>query len=528
MGRAVRDRGCGSVAVPSVEAAREEIDRRAAAARAEIERRRNTPEGRAELADLAERSILESLHDKQRMVVALVFAVVRYIAAECSRRAGKTHLASAVVILKLLRARRGQEVVFCAPTLARGKELIWQELTGLIDQYHLGWRRQENTGKVWTSSGALFRIVGLNNKKQIGKISRGGNTILFVTDETQEFPHLLQQLLVAVGPALAQSRGTFLALGTPTVNEADYWAAVCDGAEGFQRVHWTLRDNPYLGRPADEILAEERELHGWTEDHPTYVREYCGRRCKDPSNLVLELDQGKNLVSAVSGYEPSAWALNEAGELSNAIEHVAMRKRWRFFIGIDFGLRDTTAWVVLAASLYGPEVYVVHCEQEAELDWDEVAERTKRLVTQYQPRGVVGDSASGGAQFIKTFNTRYGRKLGVRARAAKKHDKKASIEVMNTELRKARLRILKPDAEQVYTEASALQWANPERDEVLEGAAYPEDLFDAFRYSFNDFTAYRHDEEAKQKTEEDEENERIAARNAAAAAQARSSRRRPF
>lgn len=494
------------------ERAAAEIARRAELAKAEIARRLQTLDGQLSHASFVENDLYARLHPKQRMVVDLVDRGCRFIAAECSRRAGKTHLSASLVLRKLVRAKRGQEVVFCAPTLARGKELIWQELVGLIEEYRLPWRTNEHSGKVYTTAGAMFRIVGLNIQKQVGRLGRGGNTILFVTDETQEYPQLLQQLMIAVGPALAQSRGVFLAMGTPTVNEADYWAQICDGAEGFQRVHWSLLDNPFLGRPPEEILAEERERNGWSEDHPTYVREYLGRRCKDPSNLVLEFDKAKNVVTKIDGFDPVAWSLVD-GVHSTRPEHVAMRARWRFFIGIDFGLRDTTAWVVLCASMFNKRVFVVHCEQEAGLDWDEVALRTKRLSDTWKPRAIVGDSASGGAQFMQTFNARYGSVAGVRARVAAKHDKKASIEVMNTELRKERFVFLSPVTDQLVKEATALQWANPERTEILEGSAYPEDLFDATHYAFREFRAWLHKQEEKQKTPEQLEQERVEARN---------------
>lgn len=470
------------------------------------------------------RDIYRRLHAKQRLVVALVFWLVRYIAAECSRRAGKTHLGAALIVLKLLAATRGQEVVFCAPTLARGKELIWGELERMLDEYGLtpesGWKRTAASGKLRTPSGALFRIVGLDNKKQVGKIARGGNTVLFITDETQEFPHLLDALLVAAGPALAQSRGCFIAMGTPTTNESDYWASICDGKAGFLHVQWTMLDNPFLGRDPEAIYAEECARNGWSREHPTFVREYLGRRCRDASNMVLEFERAKNVVSVVEGYRPDAYTIDLASpdDLRRLGAPGYAYDRWRHFIGIDFGLGDKTAWVVLAASTFGRNVWAVHCEQEAGLTWDEVAERTRRLCVLYQPRGVVGDSASGGAQFILTFNQRYGRALGVMARSASKHDKPASIAVMNTELRKERLRFLEPQCAELVREATALQWANSERAAVLEGSAYPEDLFDALRYAFNDFAAFAHGQEPKKETDDErrmrERNEREAARQA--------------
>lgn len=520
--------------------AEELIDLLREKARTELARRVGTPEH----TEYVRAELLKRLHAAQLAVMHMVLAVVRYIACECSRRAGKTTFAAYLILYVLLGAKRGQEVVFCAPTLARGKELIWDELEALLEEFGLtaeaGWRRTAASGKIRTKNGARFRIVGLDNKKQVGKIARGGNTILFVTDETQEFPHLLQALLVAAGPALAQSRGVFLALGTPTVNEADYWAAVCDGAEGFVRAHFTLRDNPYLGRDPDEILREERERHGWSEDHPTYVREYQGLRCKDQSLLVLEYST-KNSVKVIDGYRPDAYTIDLATPEQRARferENTGfLYSGWRHFIGIDFG--EHTAWVVLAAPLHGREVHVVHFEQAKGLTWDDVAERTKTLVTIFNPQGVVGDSATGGAQFMLTWNMRYGRELNVNARPASKHDKKASIMVLNTELRTQRMRVLlsyatamqvrtgrqpKPGEEdlsgtrQLVKEATALQWEDEEKTEIIGGPAFPQHGFDAWRYAFNDFWAFMHPKQADEETDDQrrirERNERESQRQA--------------
>lgn len=477
-------------------------ERLAMLALAHIVRIRHTPEYRAEVR----RRILESFHEKQRGVWEALQQGLRYIAACCSRRSGKTFFLASLIILLMLDAKFGQEVVFVAPTLKRGKELIWRELARMVDKYHLGWKLTENQGTISTPQGAYFRIVGLDNKKQIGKVSRGGNTLAFLADEVQEYFHLLPELLVGAGPALAQSRGAFIASGTPGVAEQGFWHEIAvEGKHGFVARHWTLLENPFLGRDPEEIIAEEMARNGWDESHPTLLREYRGVWVTDSTQLVVEFLRSRDTTLTVPHVEKDR-VLPEYDV-----------KTWRHWIGVDYGFTDPSAWVVLAAPPNEKIVYVVHCEQESGLTDDAIAETTRRLVEAYKPRGAVGDSASGGATFIATWNQKYGSRYNVRMRHAKKHDKAGSIKLLNTELRTQRLKLHLPAAEQLAQDCLRLQWKDADRTEIMEGPAFPDHLFDALRYALNDCNAILAKGLPTEPTEEEKELAIIIARNKQAA-----------
>jgi len=452
------------------ERAQDELARRA---QREIVRRRNTPEYKAAVA----RQIVAELHPKQLEVLDGLQSGARFAALTCSRRAGKTHLLASIIVLRLLTAGFNQEVVFAAPTLARGKELIWLEVCRLIDRYHLGWQRWDNVAKIRTAEGAIFRITGLDTKRAIGK-NRGGDTVAFLCDEAQEFPHLLEQLLVAVGPALTQRRGWFVASGTPGPAKRGYWFAIAHGAEGFQPYHWDLTQNTKLGRPGGEIIAEEMARCGWGPNHPTLMRELRGLWVEDHTLLVCELDQVKNITNDVPDYSPS----------------------WRHFLGVDYGFSpDPCAWVVAAAHPHRNFVAIVHAEKAHRLTSDQIAAKTKELVDRFGCKAVVGDSASGGATFINDFNERYGRAAGVTMRAAEKADKAGSVEMLNTELRTGRL-VLLPSATPLAEEMRTLQYKTVERLEMMPGAE--DHCFDAFRYCLRALRAHTAKPAALPKTED--------------------------
>jgi hypothetical protein len=465
------------------EARRRLLEHVAELARERIALVRDTPEYKAEV----KRRIIASFHDEQRRVWESIVEGQRYITMCCSRRGGKTWFNPRLTVLLLLNAQFMQEVVYVAPTLKRGKELIWRELMSVMDAYHLGWKTRENEGTVTTGNGAFFRIVGLDDKSQVDKVSRGGNTLAFLSDEAQIYSHLLMTFADAASPALAQSRGLFIVCGTPGYIKRGYWHDICHGGDGYINFHWTMHANPHLGRPADDIIAEEMARKGWGADHPTLLREYFGLWVDDFTRLVCELNDARNVVGEVPEYDPL---------------------RWRHFLGVDYGNSpDPCAWVVAAAHPHKNYVAILHSEKATRLTSDQIADKTNELRVRFNCKRIVGDSASGGKTFFQDFNDRYARAAGFTMVGAEKHDKPGSIDMLNTELRTGRLVILKSGAQCLVDELKELQW-NEERTEFLPGADH---CFDSLRYALRSLRA--HTAKPEPKTERDPELERIIERN---------------
>ena len=438
--------------------------------------------------ELVKLRLMRGLHARQRAALGLVLAGERYIALCCGRRAGKTRYIATLILLLLLDCEFGQEVVFVAPTLKRGKELIWGELTRLCELYCLDYRHRDHQGTMVTDRGAMFRIVGLDNKRQIGKIARGGNTRAFLADEVQEFSHLLESLVGSASPALGQTRGLFIASGTPGYVKRGYWHSICHGGDGFLQVAWTLFENPHLGRDPHELVEEEIAKKGWSRTHPTLLREYYGQWVDDETRRVFELAP-HNIVDLVPEYDAATW---------------------RHFIGVDYGNSpDPCAWVVLAAHPHRNYVAVVHAEKAHRLTSDAICEKTNALRVQYGAKRIVGDSASGGKTFIQDFNERYARRAGFSMLPADKADKRDSIDTLNTELRTGRLVLLREAAMGLVVEMEALQW-DEDRSEFLPGEDH---LADATRYSLRALRAFIAKPPPAAANEHDQELLRIMARN---------------
>lgn len=423
----------------------------------------------------------------------------RYKAYCCSRRAGKTSLIAREIVKALVKAECKQWVLFIAPTLDIGKDLIWAELEELHDDYELGWTLREDRGFIETASGAKFRIVGLDKLKQVQKL-RGYDVVLFVTDETQTYEHLLQPLLDAVSPSLTGRKGTWISAGTPGPAMRGFWYDLCHGGHGFTAKHWTILDNTKNPRPGEEVLREERERRGWREDHPTYRREWKGEWVEDTDFLVCEFSIGRNAVEALpSDYGP----------------------HWKHVIGIDYGYVDPCAWVVLALDPFSRRTVVVHAEEHARLTNDQAADITRGLVIKYSTTNVVCDPAGGGKPFFELFNARFGKQLGCAIRHADKVDLLGSISLLNTELRSTvvldgktvgRMLVLAPEAQNLVHQLGVLRWKDDRRESILEGALYPDHSFDALRYALVELAPWAVKQRPADKTPEERAREERAKR----------------
>lgn len=439
-------------------------------AQKELQRRREL--AKVELARRAaiRARIIEGLHEKQRDVVETIDSGQRFIALCCSRRAGKTYLLASLIILKLLDAGFNQAVFFVATTMSIGKGLIWREVAKIVEEFDLGWTMREHQGSIETPSGATFRIIGMDSVAQTGK-TRGFDIVLCLTDETQEYEHLLAEFLISTSPALTGHKGVFVAAGTPGIAREGIWFDICHGEKGFTSKGWDLRENPGLPRSADEILQEEMTRHGYTWEHATFQREYLGIWKEDHNFLVCEYSTKSAVAALPSGYS----------------------KSWKHVIGIDYGFTDDTAWVVIAVDPDTGKKYVVHAEKEAGLDGDQAADRTLGLVTEFGTPKVISDPGGGGLPFFAAFNRKYARSVGITIRPAWKPpgSVEKSIHLLNTELRTGRLLLVTGHAGPLVKEVSKLRWKNNLREEILKGSDYPDHCFDALRYALMDVHGFR-------------------------------------
>jgi hypothetical protein len=349
--------------------------------------------------------------------------------------------------------------------------LIWARLERLNEDHKLGWKMYENEGLIEAPRGGKFRVFGFDKLPELQK-TRGYKIRLAIFDEPATYADKLELLIrECVGPALSDLRGTLIINGTPGSVCAGFWYECSTGVrKRYTTFHWSVLDNPKFPRDAREMLREEMQENGWTEEDATYQREWMARWVNDPEAQVYKFTIDRNLIKELPA------------------DYVEQGGGWMFTLGVDFGYSpDPCAWAVLGSPRNSKVTYVVHEEQHLELLPDEAAAVTARLVERFDPGKVVGDPAA--AEYIAEWNRRWSDQSKSWMHPAKKLGKKDAIEVTNGELRASRFLVYGPGCPNLPHEAQHLPWKNEKRDE--EHPSYPNHSCDAgFLYAAREHRAY--------------------------------------
>lgn len=266
--------------------------------------------------------IIHTLFDKQLQVLN---AGNGTILACCSRRAGKTHMEVAIILIECLRKPR-TKCMYIGETMELSESLFDKAANDIIDACNLkdkrgrrfNWRKMDN--------GSEVMIRGLSNTKDPDQI-RGQAAKVIVIDE---FFHLKSELLEYMQREVLEPMQMdfaddykFICAGTPPQVKGTYGEHVWRTWD-VPKFTWTWRDNPH---PVDIKKRKEyvdKILHDkgldWTSSFAR--REYNGEWVYD-EDLLLYPD--------VHTYNPR--------------EAMPSIKASRVLFGVDYGVGDNdTIW----------------------------------------------------------------------------------------------------------------------------------------------------------------------------------------
>lgn len=377
----------------------------------------------------------------------------------CSRRAGK----STGIAYELVKAglKYEREVIpYITLTRDTAKLIIWPALNLLDKQLGLGLEFKENTGDIVFPNKARIVLRGCDDRNQVEKL-RGPRYPIAVIDEAQAFPSFLEELIDDVlVPATVDFHGQIMVTGTPNAACRGIFYEMCQGRlkNAWSQHNWTLRDNPHL-RDVDKWLASLRKRKGWTEQHPTYLREYCGQWVRDSSGLVYKVDENKNLVY---GWE-------DDGD-------------WNYVLGIDLGFSSPTAFVVVAYSASRGEIVAVESYKESGLIPSAVAARVEQLMQIYDFESIVADSGGFGKGYVEEMKTTYGLPI----QDADKAGKVFAIEALNGGFSSGAAKVDHSANADLWEELTLLQWKMDKLEHgrfVEDVARFHNHLCDAFLYA---------------------------------------------
>lgn len=390
----------------------------------------------------------------------------RFKVVTTSRRAGKTILLTTLAAEALENSGPDEVTLYIARTRSAAKELIWQKLKSLSTTHKLNWVFHEGTLRIETPAGGVLLVRGAEGsdpQEEREKI-RGLKLRRALLDEPATYSGTLKILLRdVIEPAIGDLNGDIIITGTPGLVQAGSWYEISSGKiPKWKKFHWTIKDNPYF-RNSESYLATVLVENHWTEDHPTYQREYLGRWSTDDSVTVYKFNRDRNTVTNLPDYNQDTWI------------HT---------IGVDFGMVDASAWSVLASPPHQNITYVIEAFKRTNLLPEQAAEVTQKLVKKYNPITVVGDAGGLGKPYVEAYNRRFGGRM----LAANKTEKRAHIELLNGDLQAGRFLLLMPDAESLAEEMEQLPWADESR--TKEHPAYPNHCVDSANYSWRHHRAY--------------------------------------
>lgn len=185
------------------------------------------------------------LHDKQ-MEVFLSDARFKIVAA--GRRAGKSYLSAVTLLIEALKDQnrygiplKGKEVWYVAPTYQQARDIIWGLLKDLgqevIEQVY------ENTSTMRLINGRTIKLKGSDRPDTL----RGVSLAYVVMDEYAFMKPEVWDMIV--GPALADTRGEALFIGTPDGKNHfyDLWIEAGTAEMGeWEAFHFNSMDNPII------------------------------------------------------------------------------------------------------------------------------------------------------------------------------------------------------------------------------------------------------------------------------------------
>ena len=242
----------------------------------------------------------------------------------CSRRAGKTDLASgAIDIAAMIPNTR---IIYVNLTYTNALNQIFDntversEKAGLVIT-----SSSKSSGEIEWANGSSLRICGNSNNAEIDKLRGEKRVSLVIIDEFFHQRNMEYAINEVIGPLMLDiPNSTILCLGTPPRIPKTYGERVWTTEKGWKKFHWTAEENPYIPN-YEEFIEELCKNKGITKDAPFIQREYYG---------------------VIGAYDTEAQVMKDyktygAGEpLDFVPEKVA--------IGIDWGFSDNNAIISLA------------------------------------------------------------------------------------------------------------------------------------------------------------------------------------
>ncbi len=295
---------------------------------------------------------LEVFHDESRFKV---------VAA--GRRAGKSYLSAVTLIIEALKEEnryglplKGKEVWYVAPTYQQARDIIWsllKDMAGeLIDQVY------ENTSTMRLVNGRTIKLKGSDRPDTL----RGVSLAYVVMDEYAFMKPEVWDMII--GPALADTRGEALFIGTPDGKNHFYhlWKDAPDTPD-WANFHFNSLDNPLISEEELNLARTRMTPEAFRQEFQASFEAAGGGAFKSEHITFVDTnpEMGGHVYIAVdpAGYGTGEGMVKSAKERldETAIAVVEVGREGWFIHEIlsgRWGVRETSLQIIHAAKKYKP------------------------------------------------------------------------------------------------------------------------------------------------------------------------------
>lgn len=391
----------------------------------------------------------------------------KYLAALCTRRAGKTN-ALARRFIETMKTHPNSLCRYIALTRDSAKDIMWPVLTEMNERMELGAELSETNLTMTLPNGAKLKLYGADMKNFVRRL-RGAKSPANAVDEAQEFEssHLEDLIDNILTPSILDYSDGWIAMtGTPGPIPRGLFYDVTTNNKGGYSVHkWSLFDNPFLPDPYG-FVDDLKRRRGWNDATATYMREYGGYWLLDADSLLIK-------------YKAE---LNNYAELPVA--------EWVYILGIDIGLRDSDALAVVGWHERSSSVYLVDEIVTPDQDITTLSEQIERLIRIYNPSKIVMDTGGLGAKIAEELR----RRKGLPIHAADKKRKMENVAFLNEWLRLGRFKAKQSSRFASDSMKVQIDWDKSTPDKMALKPGFHSDIIDAVLYAFKESPAFTYQE----------------------------------